>query len=49
MQTPEERVFGKLRVAARHADDAHDVHRHKDGIDAYEGDPEVKLAQTLIH
>src|SRR5260221_10784802 len=45
----QELVFTKLRIAARHADHPHCMERHEDGIDADEGDPEMKLAQAFTH
>ena len=42
-------VLGKSRITTRHADDAHDVHRDKDRIDADKSYPEMYPAQTLAH
>src|SRR5437868_10973229 len=42
-------VLSKARIAARHTDYAHYVHRYEDGIDANESYPEMYPAQTLAH
>ena len=49
MQAVEEPVLGKARIATRHTDDAHDVHRHKDRVDADKREPEVNAAEALVH
>src|SRR5215510_7932483 len=49
MQTVEEPVLSEARIAPRHTYDAHDVHRHKDRVDADECDPEVNLPDSFIH
>src|ERR1043166_9143930 len=49
MQTVEKSILSKARITARHTDDIHDVHRHKDRVDADERDPEVDLSNRFVH
>ena len=42
-------ILSKLRKATRHADQAHNVHRHEDAVHANERDPEVQLTESFIH
>src|SRR6185503_21387367 len=49
MQTVEEPVLSKARIAPRHTHDAHDVHRYEDRVDAHKRDPEVNLADRFVH
>src|SRR6185369_7456178 len=49
MQRLQKLVLAETRIASRHADDSHDVHRHKDRVDADERQPEMNLANPLVH
>src|SRR5678815_4157126 len=49
MQSVEEAILGKARIAAWHTDDTHDVHRYEDRVDADKRDPEVNLADRFVH
>ena len=49
MRLGQEIIFGKRGVAARHAHQAHRVHRDEDRIDADERRPEMYVAELLIH
>src|SRR3989442_15030279 len=49
MQRLEELILGKLSVPAGHAGNTHRVHRNEDAINADEGNPEMELAETLVH
>src|SRR3954471_12033727 len=49
MRALEKFVFSELRITPRHTQQSHRVKWNKDRINAYEGNPKMKLADRFVH